>query len=365
MKLFGTEISQADFEKRTGSLAQSGGILPLTYSDGRSNNVRGLRIDTGVFAVDLVVDRCLDIANVRFNGTPLMWRTANDIAAPSFYDDRGDGWLRSFFGGWMTTCGLSNFGPAGKDQWGTFGLHGRINNTPAESVATSTEWIDGRCTFRVSGIMRETKALGEVMVLYRTITTELGSSTLSIRDRVVNEGKKDSPHMLLYHCNAGWPLLDEATRVHITQSAMRSRDAAAEAGIAVWNQGDRPFDHFDEQVFVHSALACIDGKARAAIVNQAFGQDGIGFEIAYNPDCLPAIISWRMLEAGNYVMAIEPANTGAIEGRVFAQENNTLPILAPGEERLYELDFTVLEGKRLIESIQTIESTNATAAAQR
>lgn len=364
MKLFGRDLSVAQLQERTGSLTQCGGFQPFVYSEGRSRGVRGLRLDTGAMQVEIVVDRCLDIAHVTTSGVPLMWRSANDIAAPEFYNPEGDEWLRSFFGGWLTTCGLSNFGPGGRDRWGSFGLHGRINNTPAESLAVSTQFIEGGCTFVVSGIMRETKALGEVMVLYRTISADLGGTTLRVRDRVVNEGNASSPHMLLYHCNAGWPLLDEATNVHVSHAAMKPRDAVAKAGLDVWDKGGLPQQRFDEQVFVHTMRACVDGKARAAVINPTLGSDGMGFELAFNANALPALMSWRMLEAKNYVMAIEPANTPAIQGRLFAEEHGMLPILEPGDDRHYEVDMTVLSGERLNASIAMIASATATTTSK-
>ncbi len=58
--------------------------------------------------------------------------------------------------------------------------------------------------------MRETKALGEKLVLHRRWQTELGSATLHLRDVVINEGGTRTPHMILYHCNAGFPLLSRA-----------------------------------------------------------------------------------------------------------------------------------------------------------
>jgi hypothetical protein len=375
MKLYGREIAVVDLRRRTGSFNQIGGIFPFVYADGRSRGVRGIRIDTGVIQVELVADRCLDIARVALNGVPLMWRSANDIAAPEFYDADGDAWLRSFFGGWMTTCGLGNFGPAGTDAWGTFGLHGRINNTPAEALRHETYWEGDRCFFEVTGTMRETKALGEILVLHRTIFAELGGATVHVRDRMVNEGSKTAPHMLLYHCNAGWPLLDEMTRVHVSHAAMRARDAAAERGLSEWNCGGPPHDTFAEQVFIHAMQACPDGKARAAIVNHSSGngasqndagsERNFGFEIAFDPAALPALMTWRMLEANNYVMAVEPANTSAIEGREFAGRHGLLPLLEPGEERNYAVDLTAIEGERLSASIDMIASATATTATTR
>ncbi|MBV9973585.1 MAG: aldose 1-epimerase family protein [Candidatus Eremiobacteraeota bacterium] len=364
--LFGERISREQLNARVGSLAQVGGITEFTYNSGRGRGVRAVRVDTGVLSVDIVIDRALDIPHAAFRGTPFVWRTANDIAAPEFYEAAGDEWLRSFFGGWLTTCGLANFGPPGSDRWGTFGQHGRINNLPAANFSAQTRWEGDRCIFEVSGTMRETKALGEKLVLHRRWTAELGSSVMHLQDRVVNEGGTSRPHMILYHCNAGFPLLAAGTRVHVSHQSVQPRDEQAKAGMDVWNRGGEPQAGFAEQVFIHRPRACADGKARAAIVrDDLFDGADLGFEIAYDCASLPALFTWRKLDVGDYVMSVEPANTLAIQGRQYAKEHDMLPFLEPGEERAYELSFTALSGDALRASIDAIANANATTAALR
>jgi len=364
--LFGEHLTRAELSARIGSLAAIGGITEFEYASGRARGVRGVRVDTGRLCVEFVLDRALDIARATIDGVPFAWRSSNEIAAPAYYDPNGDEWLRSFFGGWLTTCGLSNFGPAGTDEWGTFGLHGRIDNTPAQEYGTRTWWEGDRCFFEIIGTMHESKALGAHLVLQRRWRSELGGTTLYLEDRVINAGGRRTPHMLLYHCNAGFPLVGETTRVSASRSATEARDAVARAGIENWDCGGEPTADFAEQVFIHRPISCDDGRARAAIVNPGFeGGRGIGFEIAYDPLALPALFSWRQLCNGEYVMAVEPANTPAIQGRAYAAARGILPFLEPGEERRYELSFSALRGDDLTASIATIAKANATIAAAR
>ncbi|MHB8461108.1 MAG: aldose 1-epimerase family protein [Vulcanimicrobiaceae bacterium] len=362
-ELFGRRFSRAELEARIGSLAQVAGISEFRYAGGRSDGVLGIRIDTGRLCVELVADRALDIASATLDGVPFMWRSANDIAAPAYYDDRGDAWLRSFFGGWLTTCGLANFGPAGFDAWGEYGLHGRINNTPASEVSVQTRWIGDRCIFEICGVMHESEALASSFELHRRWWTEIGSTTLHLEDRVRNVGSRRSPHMMLYHCNAGFPLVGPAARVFVSHRDIVPRDAQALAGLREWNCGGEPQAGFAEQVFIHTPLPCADGKARASIARGDAGDGrGLGFEIAYDPVALPALFTWRKLDHGDYVMSVEPANSRAIQGRSYAAEHGELPFLEAGEERCYFLDFTALTGEALLASTATIESANAAQA---
>lgn len=366
MNLYGRNLSRAELEARIGSLAQVGGISEFRYSGGRSDGVRGIRVDTGHLCVELVVDRALDIARATLDGVPFAWRSGNDIASPAYYSDRGDEWLRSFFGGWLTTCGLASFGPPGRDRWGEYGLHGRIDNTPASEIGTRTWWEGDRCMFEVRATFHESKALSASLTLVRRWRTELGSTTMHLEDRVLNEGSARAPHMLLYHCNAGFPLVGPAARVHVSQTRVEARDAQAQAGLDVWNRGAEPHAGFAEQVFIHAPLACADGKARAAISDlRAFGGDGLGFEVAYELESLPALFTWRKLDRVDYVMSVEPANTPAIQGREYAAVRGVLPFLEPGEERVYRVELTALSGEALHASIATIASANAAAADQR
>ncbi|MBV9102099.1 MAG: aldose 1-epimerase family protein [Candidatus Eremiobacteraeota bacterium] len=365
-ELFGRALSRRELEARVGSLDQLAGITELTHDTGRGKGVRILRLCTGPLTVEIVADRALDIVHATYLGVPFVWRSANDLAAPAYYDARGDEWLRSFFGGWLTTCGLSNFGPAGSDASGDFGLHGRIDNTPAEQISAVTRWDCDRCVLEVEGTVRETKALSTRLVLRRRWWSELGSATLHLEDRVRNEGGEPAPHMILYHCNAGFPLVDAATRVYVSHNAIAPRDAAAASGLARWNYGGEPQAGFREQVFILEPRACRDGKARGVIVNAGLlDGGGLGFEVTFDPAALPAIFTWRKLGFGDYVMSLEPANTPAIQGRAYAGAHAMLPFLEPGEERIYALEFAALTRDALRESIATIESANATAAAPR
>ncbi len=360
LNLYGLELSHAELLQRIGRLDQVGGITEFSFADGRGRGARGIRVETGRLCVEFVADRALDIVRASCDGVPFVWRSANDLAAPSFYEPRGDEWLRSFFGGWLTTCGLSNFGPAGSDRWGEFGLHGRIDNLPVEELSATTRWEGERCIFEIAGIVRETKALGVKLALYRRWSTELGSATLHLEDRVVNEGGIEWPHMILYHCNAGFPLLGGDTKVCVSHSSIEPRDAQARVGLPAWDRGGEPEAGFAEQVFIHTPVPCADGKARAAIFRpQLCGGTGLGFEIAFDPTELPALFSWRKLDVGDYVMAVEPANTRAIQGRAFAGAHGLLPTLAPGAHRRYGLDFSVLTEAALQESIATIRNAEA------
>jgi hypothetical protein len=271
---------------------------------------------------------------------------------PTYYYPGEDGFLRQFFGGLMTTCGLTNFGPGGIDRYGTVPLHGHIDNLPAADVRWTAEWQGDECILTIEGTVRQTRLFGENLRLDRRISTRLGSRSLRIEDTVTNEGAERMPHMILYHCNGGFPLLTEDACLHVSASAMRPRDAEAEKGVDVWDRGAPPQPGFKEQVFVHTPVACTDGRAAAALINHDLqGGEGLGLAVRFDPAQLPAMMQWRMLGQGTYVMAVEPANCPTIEGRKVAEERGTLPFLEPGESRRYALEFQVLTSRTKIDAL--------------
>lgn len=358
-RLFGREYTRADLERRIGRLDQIAGITPVELVEGRSRGVRALNVTTaGGLAFTAIADRSLDVAAVSYKGMALSWLSRNGIVSPAYYEPQGDEFLRTFFGGLFTTCGLTNFGPAGSDRWGTFGLHGRIDATPAEDVVHEARWDGDECTLEIRGTVRQTRVFGEDLRLQRCLRTTLGGDYLEVHDVVTNEGGKRVPHMILYHCNGGFPLLDDASELHLSQSSMRPRDDEAQKGLAAWNQGGKPAADFAEQVFIHVPVACTDGRA-AVVLHNAKLRDGRGLALAirFDPAQLPALFTWRMLGYGTYVMGIEPANCPTIEGRLKAEELGTLPFLEPGESRRYDLEFRILtQADEIAAYVQQIRS---------
>ncbi len=93
------------------------------------------------------------------------------------YEPQGRGWLRTFGGGLVTTCGLDSFGPPADDEDGVAGMHGRIGTVPARvtEVTVTPELIT------VAGEVRQTAVFQENLVLRRRITSRGG--VLVVHDR--------------------------------------------------------------------------------------------------------------------------------------------------------------------------------------
>ncbi len=329
---------------RLGRPEQLGGVTAFRYDDGAAMGMRGLlvRTTTGL-ELEILPDRALDVPRAYFRGTALAWQAPVGIVPSAVYAPAGDAFERSFFGGLVTTCGLTAFGPPGEDRWGRFGQHGHIDHVAAEDVSHRIVTIEGRRELEIRGTMREASLFGAILRLERCWRIGLDASTIELHDRVINEGGTTTPHMLLYHCNAGYPLLDDDSRLEIAQSRVQPRDHVARAGLAEWNRAAAPQGDFAEQVFIVDPIVDSAGYAGALFVNPRLDDGrGLGLRIRWDASTLASLFTWRMLGVRRYVMSVEPANCPTIEGRVAAAERGTLPFLEPGESRSYHLQFEVV-----------------------
>lgn len=325
-EIFG--LPMEDALRRVGSLDQLARVDSFVESDGPGRGARRLRIvNGGGLEFDLLPDRALDIGAATFDGVPLAWLSSTGFTAPARYEPEGRGWLRTFGGGLLTTCGLDSFGPPADDEDGVAGMHGRIGSIPAQ--LTGVEASGDRIT--VSGTVRQTAVFGENLVLRRRVASDTGSSVLSVQDTVTNEGSSSSPHMVLYHVNLGWPLLDEGAVVDIAHAIVTPRDVVAEQGLGHQYEIGAPMPGFAEQVFIHQP-----GSERyATVTNEA---RKLRLTLRYS-DTLPAIFEWKMTATQHYVLGLEPANTPEIQGRAAARAAGHLPRLEPGDSVDYRVEF--------------------------
>jgi hypothetical protein len=343
MRIGEREWSRRELERRTGSARQLGGVRAVELVEGRARGVRCLEVDTGAgLRFTVVADRGLDIADCSYKGVNLVYHTSSGMAHPSFHDPAGNEWLRVFFGGLLTTCGLTYLGDPGPDQGEELGLHGRYSGLPAAQVADLSRWEGDRRVLEVAGVVEECSLFGDRLRLTRTITTALGERELRVRDRVENFGCRASPFCILYHVNAGFPLLDAGARLLATSAGVEPYDAraAAEAD-RLWEAAD-PDPASVSVDYLHRMAADADGWAHAALVNRGLC-GGLGLGMRFSASSLPFLNEWKMLSEGDYVMAIEPTNTKTLN-RGLLRAAGRLPFLEPGEAREMTVVLGVLEG---------------------
>ena len=223
--------------------------------------------------------------------------------------------MRSFFGGLVTTCGLKNIGR----PYGEMGLHGRISNIPAEKLSIYSDWEDDEYIMKVSGEIRECSALGENLVLKRTISTKMFSSEILLEDTIINEGFSTEKMALCYHCNFGYPLVcEDAKIINIPQE---------------YSSVSSPIHNISEE--------CIDVKYNEDIVTVGIENKKIGVSLTYNTDVLKDFLVWKMTGESEYVIGLEPRTTSL--GGENIEKNNKYTLLKPFESVKTNLKFRFYE----------------------
>jgi hypothetical protein len=347
--LFGREWTKDELLQRAGTTAQLGGVREVELRDGIGRGVRCAEFETGSgLAFSVLLDRGMDIAAAKYKGASLAWESATGPAHPAYYEKDGLSWLRTFHGGLVCTCGLTTAGAPSVDAGQALGLHGRISHLPAASTWVDGGWRGDEYELWARGRMREAIVFGENLTLTRRIWTHLGSSTIHLRDTVANEGRQTTPHMMLYHVNFGFPLLDGGAELLAPSRTVTPRDAVAAAGLDAYGTYEAPVEGYAEQCFYHDMVAADDGHVTALLVNRAWQQgQGLGIALRYRQAELPCFTQWKMVCAGTYVTGLEPANCW-VEGRTKDRERGMLQFLEPGETREYQLEIAVLDGQEAI-----------------
>lgn len=301
---------------------------------GKGDGMRIFQIRNGA-GLELTVsaDRCADISRASLNGVNLGWFSPVGYVAPSYYDDRGLNFLKSFTGGFLTTCGLTAVGSPCTDEGEELPLHGRIANTPADHVYCTED--DGEIT--LCATVRQTSVFGEKLVLNRKITCPIGANKMILTDTVENEGEDRSPLMLLYHMNMGYPLLDENAELTVPSDAVAPRDARAAEGIDSWQQILPPQKGFVEQCYYHT-FAGESGSAQ--LINR---KAGVGVKITFPTDPFCCFTQWKQMGQRAYVLGLEPGNCTP-DGRDVLRREGRLQFLEPGERKTFRLtvDFLTL-----------------------
>jgi uncharacterized protein DUF4432 len=345
--LFGGKLSKKQLMDRVGNLEQVGGIRRTVLDDGAGRGVRALEVRTGTgFEFTVYPDRGLDIGQASYKGLPLVWFAQPGVQNPAFYDSQGLGFLRTFFGGLLTTCGLTYLGPPCEDDGEQLGIHGRINHQPAKGLNTFEEWNGNELDLRITGVVEEGRLFGHTLKMTRTIKTRLGTSGLEIIDEIENIGDCVSPFMVLYHCNFGYPLLDKKSEILLPARSSVARDEDAAKGN--WNKFDEPKAGFTEQVFFHDLKANKGKKVELALVNTACDNgSGLGVFMRFPKQQLPNFTEWKMLGRGAYVLGLEPGNSHPLKRSVLRAQKQ-LTLLKPGQKKTVNLEFGVIPDKKAI-----------------
>lgn len=374
MRVYGQNLDRAQLARRSGDLSALGGVRSVVLDDGLERGIRVLEFRTGTgLTFDVLVDRAMDIGPAEHAGRAFGWRSATGFRHPGLHeyrDEDGISWLRSF-SGLVVTAGLDHSlftaevdaaqyrYPFRKTVWN--GLHGRIANIPARLLGYGEEWRSPEiCTLWAEGEVRQAAVFGEHLRLRRRIEADLGGNSIRLTDTVTNHGSDPTPHMLLYHINLGWPLVDAGTRLVAPIARTRYASESVQEQRVSYQRFPEPQAGFVEQVYVHDLVAAEDGGLAVAVVNERLQ---LGMQLEWSATEFPYFFEWLHLREGAYAVGLEPS-THDIRGDAAARADGSMIWLGAGESRAYHTVFAILDGAEPIaEAIRAVQARQVQPAA--
>lgn len=332
---------------KIGDISQVAGLRRYEFKEGKAKGVEAVEIHTGAgLELTVLPGRGMDIAWISYRGIPLSYMSKTGVVSPAYYESAGMNWLHNFFAGGLTTCGLLNVGGPEEVEHPvigkrTYGLHGRISNAAAEQVSLFEDFENGEYKMKVSGVVKEGILHGESLTMRREIETAFGKSEFTIRDTVTNRGATAQDIMLLYHINLGYPLLDEGTKVECHAQAVLPQSDEAAAELADAFKFGNPVQDIGERCYSVDLTPDADGTASVQFKNDKLG---LGVELSYKKEQLPFLNEWKMLNTKEYVVGLEPC-TALPQGYKNAKEAGSIVTLQPGESKVFEITYRVLDNQ--------------------
>ena len=315
-----------------GHESQLYGVEEVRLVGGRGDGMRLLNIKNGKgLELTLSADRCADISRLSLCGVNFGYFAPCGYVAPTYYDHVGAGFLKSFTAGFLTTCGLCAVGSPCVDDGEETPLHGTISNTPAEIV---NYWTDDKY-IHVMARIRDAQIFGRQLLLDREYLVSLDSNEMTMTDTVTNIGSREVPLQMLYHCNIGYPLLDEDTELSIPSVEVTPRNAHAAEDIQNCLKMEKPQPGYEERCYFHK----MQGEAKVIVYNKKLSK---GLIMSYDSNVLKYFTEWKMMGVHDYVLGIEPGNT-LPDGRDVMRAKGLLEMLSPGEKKTHSIKFTFTE----------------------
>lgn len=319
-------------EKYIGTEAQLFGVEEVRLVGGKGDGMRMFNVRNGLgleFTVSL--DRCADISRVTFKGDNMGYFSPCGYVSPKYFDKEGANFLKSFTGGFFTTCGLTAVGSPCTDDGEELPLHGTISNTPCEN---SSYWIEDNKIY-IKAVVREASLFGHKLLLEREYICPLDENAIYMTDVIKNIDSKECPFEVLYHCNMGYPLLSENAVVKIPASEIKPRNDHAKEGLENCLKMEKPQSDYEEMCFYHK----LNGKPSVSIYNNDINK---GLKITFDTNELDCFTEWKMMGEKEYVLGLEPGNC-LPDGRDVMREIGLLKFIKPDEVKTHHIKFEFAE----------------------
>jgi len=310
MDIFGRAYTREELLRRCNPSALYG-VRRVELSHGRGRGRRLIEVKTADgLRASFSEDNCLDILDLEYRGVNLAFLSKNGVVATPMANPETDSFTKYWAGGFLSTCGLRNTGPACEIDGEFFPLHGHIGLMPAEHVNVTVEEQE----IAITGKVRESALFGHCLEMERKITIPTDGAEIAIHDTIHNLTPEAEAVLLLYHINFGFPFLSEDLVLTFPAGEVRGRTALAQEKIADRAEITPPIDGEPEVVYFYTP------EERDVTVGLANKRLGIRAAVQYDRTRLPVLTQWKSMGSGDYALGIEPG-TSFIRGRKEELEN--------------------------------------------
>lgn len=337
-----------ELRKKCGDPSALCGIKDYVFNDGPARGMRAFDLKNGRgIEMTVLADRGLDIPYLSYKGVNIGLLNKVGLRSPYLFQENGaSGFLKQFYAGMLTTCGLTYAGAAGEDGGKALGLHGPYDNIPAAKVSAWQDSEGDDIVLKLAGEVREAEVFGANMVLTRQLTLDTERDELHIHDVVENQGFDTAPLMMIYHINFGYPMLDDGARTYYSTTEVAPRTDFAAEGMHNYDIMEAPGVGRDEQCYYHTGHS--DGEAFAMLHNEKLG---IAAMVRYDKSVFPLLCEWKCMRAGEYALGLEPTTSGVVN-RSEARENGMLTYLEPGEKRTFDVTIELSDDPARIDAFK-------------
>lgn len=321
-----------DFYSYIGHDSQLCGVEQVRLIGGKGDGMRLLQIRNAAgMECTVCADRCADISRLIFKGDNMGYFSPCGYVSPCYYDDQGTGFLKSFTAGFLTTCGLTAVGNPCEDEGESLPMHGSIGNTPCERIW----WTEDEDNLYVHAGINDGAIFTRKLYMMRTITISKWDNQLIVDDVVENRADRETPLMLMYHINIGYPLLSEHSRLEISSVGVEAENAHAAKDLDSWAKILPPTPGFEEQCYFHRLAE----EGRASVYNPHIRK---GLTVSFDPKKLDHFTQWKMMGVRDYALGLEPGNCYP-STRDAVRQQGALQFLKPGERSQYRFVVTLFE----------------------
>ena len=182
-------------------------------------------------------------------------------------------------------------------------------------------------------------------MLLRKYTFSYLENEFEVEDSVANEGGSTSPYMILYHCNMGYPLVNENSVIRVPNNSIKGRNEHAQNHISSALKAEKPQSSYEERCYYFDVKEK-GGKAKAGIFSPMINK---GVVLSYDKKALPCFTEWKMFGKTDYVLGLEPGNCTP-DGRDVMRKNGTLKFLKAGETKKTAVKFAFTDDNESFES---------------